>query len=230
MPALRALGLPGPSGEPDERQSRRAALVELLGISGNDADLQHTARTLALSYIDRPDSVPGTLAPAVLQVAAVNGDAALYDLYLAQMQARAGQPEEYYRFFNALGSFGDPALVRRTLEFSISPSVRTQDVGTLLAQVLSREASQDAAWAFTKAHLPALLERLGTFQGVPTIIGALGAFCSTERAADVRQFFERNPMSSASRSLQRSLERIDECAALAARQAVPLAAWLQAEP
>ena len=230
LPALRALGLPGPGVEPDERQSRRAALVELLGISGNDADLQQTARALALSYIDRSDSVPGTLAPAVLQVAAINGDAALYDLYLAQVEARAGQPEEYYRFFNALGSFSDPALVRRTLEFSLSPSVRTQDIGTLLAQLLSREASQEAAWAFTKAQWPVLLEKLGTFQGVPTIINALGAFCSAERAADVRQFFERNPMSSASRSLQQSLERIDECAALAARQTAPMAAWLRSQP
>ena len=229
MPALRALGLPGPAGEPDERQSRRAALVELLGITGNDPDLQQTARALALGYIDRPDSLPGTLAPAVLQVAAVNGDATLYDRYVAQTQAGASQPEEYYRFFNALGSFGDPALVRRTLEFSLSSSVRTQDVGTLLAQLLSRDASQRAAWEFIKTQWPVLIEKLGTFQGVPTIVSALGAFCSTEQAADVRQFFQTNPTSS-TRRLQQSLERIDECAALKDRQAAPMAAWLRAEP
>jgi aminopeptidase N len=227
-PSLRTLGVPGPSSDPDERQSRRATLLELVGITGNDPDVQRTARDLALGYISQPSSLPGTLAPAVLRVAAVNGDAALYDLYVAQTQKLVGQPEEYYRFLNALAAFRDPALVKRTLEFSISPAVRTQDTGTLIAQLMTRRASQDAAWEFTKAHWPLLMEKLGTFQGIPTIIGSLGAFCSVEKAADVRQFFVQNPVPSAARTLQQSLERIESCAALAGRQSGPMAAWLRA--
>ena len=68
-------------------------------------------------------------------VAGASGDAALYDRYMAQLQKVSGQPEEYYRFFNALSAFSDPALVQRTLAFAISPAVRTQI------------ARQPSAWA-----------------------------------------------------------------------------------
>ena len=40
---------------------------------------QRTARELAQRYIANPKSLPPTLAHTVLQVAAANGDSALYD-------------------------------------------------------------------------------------------------------------------------------------------------------
>ncbi len=225
-PALEALGLPGAPGDNDERQSRRGTLLGLVGMTGNDATYQTRARDLAVKYIADRNSLPGTLAPTVLRVGAVSADAALYDQYVAQVAKLAGDPEEYYRFFNALPSFRDPALVKRTLEFALSPAVRTQDTGTLIAGLLGRPSSRDAAWAFTKTNWPTITQKLGTFQGIPTIIGALSAFCSTEKAAEVRQFFIKNPMPSAERTLQQSLERIENCAALARRQSPALATWL----
>jgi aminopeptidase N len=150
----------------------------------------------------------------------------LYNQYLARLETLAAQPEEYYRFFNALPWFSDPALVQRTLKYAISPAVRTQDTGTLLAGLLTRPASREAAWAFIQAEWATLTQKLGTFQGIPTIIGALGSFCSTEAAAQVRQFFAKNPMPSAERTLQQSVERIENCAALVARQAPALTVWL----
>jgi aminopeptidase N/puromycin-sensitive aminopeptidase len=226
-PTLRAMGIPGDAREPDERHSRRAMLLELVGVTGNDPEVQHQARELALAYIAHPESLPGTLAPDVLRVAAVGGDAKLYDLYLAQVQKLAAQPEEYYRFFGALPWFRDPALIKRTLEFAVSPSVRTQDTGTLIANSIGRPWSQDMAWEFTKAQWPTLLQKLGTFQGIPTIISSLGSMCSTQKAAEVRQFFAKNPVPSAERTLQQAIERIEVCAALAERQSKPMSAWLQ---
>ena len=64
---------------------RRGTLLQLVGVTGNDPDVQRTARELARDYIADPRSLPPTLAPTVLQVAAVGGDAALYDQYLAQL-------------------------------------------------------------------------------------------------------------------------------------------------
>ena len=95
-----------------------------------------------------------------------------------------------------------------------------------IAGLIARPATQDAAWAFTKMQWPTLLQKLGTFQGIPTIVTSLGAFCSTEKAADVRQFFEKNPVPSAARALAQAVERIEACAALASRQSGPLAQWL----
>ena len=225
-PALETLGLPGDARDSDERQSRRGTLLALVGVTGNDPGYQKRARELAGKYIADRASLPGTLAPTVLRVAAISGDAALYDEYVAQVGKLAADPEEYYRFFNALPLFRHPALVKRTLDFAISPAVRTQDTGTLIAGLLGRAWGRDAAWEFTKANWPTLTQKLGTFQGIPTIIGALSAFCSTEKAGEVRQFFAKNPVPSAERTLQQSLERIENCAALVRRQSPVLTTWL----
>ncbi|MDA1184782.1 MAG: M1 family aminopeptidase [Acidobacteria bacterium] len=227
-PSLDALELPGRLDDTDERQSRRAALLGLIGGTGNDAQLQRRARELATGYLADPSSLPGTLVSTVLRVAAAGGDAEFYDAYLAKLDGLAANPEEYYRFFAALASFGDPALVQRTLEFAVSPDVRSQDTATLIGGLLGRPASRDAAWAFVQDEWPTLTQRLGTFQGIPGIIRALGSFCSTEAAAQVAEFFRHNAVASAERTLRQALERMDNCAALVARQSSALTSWLTA--
>ena len=228
-PALNTLGLPGNAGDSDEVQSKRATLLALVGITGDDPEVQRRARELAAQYIANPASLSPTLAPAVLQVAAVAGDRALYDQYVAQLDKLAAQPEEYYRFFAALSWFRDPALVSRTLEFVLSPGVRTQDTGTLIGGVMVRPWGAERAWAFTRTQWETLTKKLGTFQGIPTIVTALGAFCSSARAAEVREFFAKNPVPSAESGLQQSVERIETCAALDERQSKPFATWLAAQ-
>src|SRR5258705_1362682 len=49
-PELMTLGLPGNPSDPDDRQSRRATLLMLVGVTGNSADVQRQARELALKY------------------------------------------------------------------------------------------------------------------------------------------------------------------------------------
>ena len=136
--------------------------------------VQRRARELGAAFISDPASLPGTLVSTVLRIAAAGGDTELYDLYLAQLDGLAAPPEECYRFFSALPSFSDQALVPRTLEFAISSSVRTPDTATLIAGLMARSASGDATWQCVQAEWPTLTQKLGTFQGIPRIIRALG--------------------------------------------------------
>ena len=230
-PSLAALGLPGDADDDDDIQARRATLLSLLAVTANDSALQQRARAMAEQYLDDPGSLSGTLARTVLRVGALNGDADLYDRYMPSLGTLTSDPEEYYRFFSALPWFRDPALVSRTLEFALSPGVRTQDTATLIAVLLGQSWGQDAAWAFTRQQWNAITEKLGTsFQGIPALVSAVGAFCSAERATEVRTFFSASPVPSATRTLRRSLERIDACTALASRQSTALAAWLRSTP
>ncbi len=225
-PVLMALGLPGPTNDTDDRQSRRGTLLHLVGVVGNDPGVQATAREMALRYIANPNSVPSTLAPSVLQVAAVGGDAALYQRYLDQMKNPGVQPEQYYRYFNALAWFSDPALVKRTLEFAVSTEVRSQDASTLIGGLIVHPWSSDQAWEFTKERWPVLLKSLNIFQAIPDLVGSLGAFCSVSRATDVKEFLAKNSVPATARAAQQAVERIDSCVALDMRQSKPFAAWL----
>jgi puromycin-sensitive aminopeptidase len=226
---LESLGLPGRATDADGIQARRATLLMLLGDTADDTAVQQRARTLALAYLDDRSAVPPNVVGAVLRTAAAGGDRALYDRYVAELAKTRSTPEEFYRFFNALAWFRDPALVTRTLEFASSADVRSQDTSTLIGLLLNRPESQEIAWAFVKSHWAQLTEKLGVFQGIPGIVGALGGFCSTERANDVRAFFEKNPVPPAARGLQQAIERIESCVALDQRQSAPFTRWLSAQ-
>jgi aminopeptidase N len=225
-PALMTLGLPGPATDGDDRQARRATLLHLVGVTGNDPEVQRKARELARQYIADPHSIPATLASKVLTVAAVGGDAALYDQYVAQLGKHSAQPELYYQFFNALPWFSDPVLVKRTLEFATSPSVRSQDASTLIGPLLIRPSTSDIAWEFTKSRWPELLKTLNIFQAIPAIVQSFSGFCSVTRAADVKDFLAKNSVPAVARAGRQAVERIENCVALDMRQSKPFAAWL----
>jgi hypothetical protein len=225
-PALTRLGIPGDLNDSDDLQTRRATLLRLVGVVGDDPEWQRRARDLAIGYVQDSNSLPPSLASTVLQVAAVSGDRALYDRYVAQLATLGSQPEEYYRFFNALSWFRDPAIVNAALDLAISPTVRTQDTGTLIGGLIGRPWARTTAWEFTKAQWKTLIDKLGVFQGIPTIVTALGGLCTTAQAEDVKQFFAKNPVASVERGLQQAIERAEQCAAVDTRQSPALAAWL----
>jgi aminopeptidase N len=228
-PQLRALGLPGDAKDNDDTHMRRATLLELVGVTGNDPEVQNRSRELAAQYLKDSRSLPATIAATVLKVAALGGGRALYDQYVAKLGTLAAQPEEYYRFFSALSSFKDPALSKRTLEFALSPAVRTQDTGTLIASMMVQPWSQEMTWEFVKANWQTIVKSLGEFQGIPSIVESTGSFCSAPRAQEVRAFFDKNPIPSSQRAVQQSIERIENCVALKERQSKPLAAWISAK-
>jgi len=53
---------------------------------------------------------------------------------------------------------------------------------------------RDRAWLMIQERWQALSDKLGVFQGIPGIVDALGSFCTTAKAAEIRAFFERNPV------------------------------------
>ena len=159
----------------------------------------------------------------MLQVAAAGGDAALYDRYLAKMNASIATPEEYYRFFNALAGFDDPALRKRTLMFALNEA-RSQDTPLLLGQLLG--ADTDTAWTFVKSNWTALIAKVGTFQGMPYIVSSLGGGCSAASSTEIKKFFDDHPVPEAARALQQATERIAACVAVDQRQSAAFAKWL----
>jgi puromycin-sensitive aminopeptidase len=225
-PVLDKLGIPGPLTDSEEQQLRRAALIGLLGGAGDSPEVQRRARELAMDYLANPARLPGTLVSTILRTAALGGDTALYERYKARMQQVTADPEEFYRFFNALTSFRDPALMTRTLEFALSDDVRSQDTAALFQGVMERQPGRDLGWTFMKANWERIVKKLGSFQSLPGVIGALGSACSSSTAADAREFFKQHPVPAAERTIAQTLERIDNCAALETRQSPVVSAWL----
>ena len=224
-PLARELGWKPAPDEGDELRSLRPAVLSVLGRIGRDPDVLAQARKMTEEYLENPSSVDPTLAGTMINLtAAWSGDAALYDKLLAHLKT-AKSPQEYYRYLNSLTSFRDPALLRRTLEYALSPEVRNQDAAGFVGSVLSNLSGKELAWTFVKAHWDELQKKLTTSSG-RRVIAATRSFCDAQHRDDVRQFFTEHHVSSADRALQTSIEAINYCIDLKSQQEPNLAAWL----
>ncbi|HXO19554.1 MAG TPA: ERAP1-like C-terminal domain-containing protein, partial [Thermoanaerobaculia bacterium] len=223
-PAAQELGFAAAPGDSDDRKTLRATVFQALGNAG-DPQAIAAARRLAEQALHAPAAVDANLASAALRIAARNGDAALYDRFLAAMSA-APTPEWTFRFLSALTAFRDEALIRRSLDLALSPRLRAQDLPAFTSQLLANPAGQRLAWEFLKAHWPELQTRVVSFGGGGAV-GALGSICEAGMGGDVERFFAAHRAPGAERTVRHSLEDIRNCVELKSRQQKPLHDWLQ---
>lgn len=223
-PMLAKVGWTPATGENGDTRTLRADLVEILGQAGEDPDTIKEATKLARQYLQDPNSVDATLAPSVLRVAALGGDSALLDEYLAGLQ-RMKSPEQYYNVGFALTEFRGQPLVERVLQLAVSPQVRNQDAPHLISGVLANPEDQNAAWSWVKAHW-ADVEKKTTMSTGGEIVAATRNFCDATMRDDVQQFFTQHKVPSAERALKQAAEGVNACISYRSHQQGNLAAWL----
>jgi aminopeptidase N len=214
------------TGSSDNARALRAALLRELG-EVREPDALAAARRLVDQELATPKSVDPTLLDVAVNVAAANGDATLYEKYLARSRS-AVDPEDRYRFLNGLTSFTDPALVRRTMEYALGPDVRSQDTKIAIASLLANEAARDITWDMLRERWDAVQKKTGEFVGNTVIVNGLSSFCDARHAGEITAFFASHPVPDAERTLAQVLERINSCASLSAAQTPRLADWLLA--
>jgi aminopeptidase N len=223
-PSMKVIGWTPAADEPDERRLARAALLELLGTSGDPA-----ARRLARGIVERTlagsPHADTALADAAFRVASAAGDPALYARF-AERFANASSNADYQRFLYALIDFPQRELAERTLGVVTGGKVRINDYASAFSALLVNPATRDAAWSHMKAHWPELRTQVVSFGGRGAV-QALGSFCTPELRDDVRSFFAANEAPGAERAVAQSIERIDACVALRASQSPVVSRWLE---
>jgi hypothetical protein len=223
-PAMNDVGWEPKSGDTDETKALRARLFGALGYDARDPQALSEARKIADQELANPASVDRELAGGAFPLAALNGDAEFYDKVMAGLKT-AKSPEEYYMYFFTLPQFTDPKLLQRTLDFSISPDVRSQDALQLVTSVLANPAGQDLAWDFIQKHWPELEKAGGPFASAQ-VVGATSVFCDAGLRNQVTDFFSAHKVAAAERTYKQSIERINACVDLKSQQGSQLASWL----
>ena len=227
-PALTELGMTPRPADTDDIKLLRATLMGLLGGAARDAQVLTRARAIVQEELAKPGSVESTLLSLAVPLAAIEGDAALYEQYLARSRA-AVNPEERERYLYGLTSFTNPSLVARTIDLALSPDVRSQDAKLVIGQLLGNRDATDQAWKLVRERWDELQKKTGEFVGNTSIVGALGGSCDAGRAGEIEKFFATHKIPDAERTLQQSLESLRSCARFAAAQRPKLAAWLKAQ-
>jgi aminopeptidase N len=224
QPIMQDVGWEPKSGESDEQKTLRARVLTALGYDARDPNALSEARKIADKGLSDPSSVDHELAGGAFPLAALNGDAEFYDKLMAALKSTKS-PEEYYGYFFTLAQFGDPKLLQRTLDFAISPDVRSQDALQLVTGVLSNPAGQQLAWDFIRQHWTELEKAGGPFASAQ-VVGATSTFCDPSLRNEVTEFFNEHKVAAAERTYKQSVERINNCVDLKTQQEPQLASWL----
>jgi len=206
-----------PSDAPGVRNVR-ATLVRLLGNDGEDPQVIAFAKKTVADYMQKAQGIDPTLLDACFPVAAAHGDAALYDAFLAKLKTTSGSSQEYYRYFRSLAAFRDPALLKRTLEWTLGPDVRNQDMGIMM-RVLANPAGQQLAWTFIKDRYADIQNKAGeSIFGAQYAYYAVGAFCDPKSRGEAQQFLQEHAVPGLDRVGKQQLERVDQCIDLRQRE------------
>jgi aminopeptidase N len=217
-------GFESKPGDSDELKEMRSGLLNALGYDARDPGALAEGRKIAEKALLDPKSVDRELAGSAFRLAALNGDAAFYD-QLASGLKNPKSPEEYYMRLFTLAEFTDPALLQRTLDYAITPDVRSQDALGLITSVLRNPAGEKLAWDFIQSHWDAVQKAGGPFASAQ-VVGATGVFCSANMRDQVTDFFAAHKVEAAERTYKQSIERINNCVDLRAQQEPQLASWL----
>ncbi len=223
-PKMKEVGYESKPGDADETRTLRSRLFGALGYDARDPETLEEARKLADKAMEDPSSVDHQLAGAAFPLAALNGGPDFYDKVMTALK-NAKNPEEYYNYLFTLPAFGDPKLLERTLEFAISPDVRSQDALGLVTNVLGNPAGEKLAWDFIKKHWTELEKAGGPFASAQ-VVGATSVFCEAGMRDQVTEFFNAHKVEAAERTYKQSIERINNCVDLKSQQEPQLAAWL----
>jgi hypothetical protein len=226
-PVAKRIGWEPKPGESEDAKNLRPLLLNALGGQGRDPGAIAEAQKLADRALQDPGSVQSDLATDAFGLAASNGGPDFYDKIMAAMKG-SKTPEQYYLYFYTLPNFSDAHLVQRTLDFAISPAVRSQDSLGLIGNVMGNPDGQKLAWDFVRSHWEEVVKAGGPFASAQ-LQGNVGVFCDSAMKDQVQEFFSAHPSSAAERTLRQSMERINNCIAMKTQQSGQLASWLQGQ-
>jgi puromycin-sensitive aminopeptidase len=214
-PQLEQLGWQPAPDDSDARRLRRATAIRALGRLARLPEVVAEAQQGVERYWADAGSVDPNLVDVFIAIAAQNGSPALFDAYLEHMR-EARTPQDETRHLFGLATFEDPVLVQQALDLSLTPAVKTQDVGTLLARLLGNPVGKHQAWNFVRVQWQAVEDRLPPFMR-RRLVGATVNLGTAEARDEVAAFFAEHPVPGAERTLRQTLEQLDVLIALRER-------------
>jgi aminopeptidase N/puromycin-sensitive aminopeptidase len=223
-PILEDVGWESKRGERDEQKTLRARVFYALGYDARSPQVRERARKIADQALANPASIDRQLAAFAFEIAALDGDRAFYDKLLAAAK-NAKSPEEYYIALSSLAYFSDPKLLQRTLDYAVSPDVRSQDALRLISRVMHNPAGEKLAWQFILERWESVQKAGGPFAGAE-IVGAADSFCDAHMRDQVVDFYAAHKIEGAERTYRQSIESINNCVDLKSQQERQLSSWL----
>lgn len=224
-PVLRRIGTEGVSGEDPTVSLMRPRLMTWLGRDGRDPEIVDRARALADRFLKTPDGMDPALAEVALELAAADGDLELFETFRKRFES-AETPTERSLFLGALGSFGDPELQKKALNYSLEGPVRPNEIFSIGGGLTSSPEGRDDLYRFMTDNFDRVMQRIPPM--FASFLPMVASGCSLERLEHAEEFF-RKPEHSApgtDKTLAQVGEQVEDCVRLRQREGGSVAEFL----
>ena len=205
--SLARLGWEPRRGERQTEALLRASLIPMLARLG-DARVAERAQGLLGPLLRGRSGLHPDLHEPVMSAAAWAGGRGMH-AGLERAHRRAGTQEQKVRVLSAMCSFGDAGLLRRTLDFSRTPEVRSQNIHLPVMRVAANPRGRKVLWPWVRKHWTELSGKVG--RGNPLlarVVSSVGTASGPEDEARVRRFFKSHPVPGTERALEQAMERM----------------------
>ena len=151
-PQLEKLSWENREDDTSDEREKRQLVIGALGHTAAATEVRVEARRRILSHLDGTARLQPDVAGPIASVAAIEGDAALYDRYVSRMKdAQKTDPQEENRFRVALSDFRNPRIVERFAGSIFTDLIRDQDRAILLLRMHGLAHAREAAFRTLKA-------------------------------------------------------------------------------
>jgi alanyl aminopeptidase len=224
-PSLKRFGIARGRGEPDAVSLMRPGLLAALGVHAYEREIMDWARLAARRYMAHPDSVDASVAGTALNLAARDGDAALFDAYRLRFESTR-IPSERARFLAALGHFRDGALLTRALDYAVTGPLRPQEILTIPFNASETDDLKHQVWLWFMRAYKTIVARVP-----PYYLSDLPSFarcCETARIEHAKVFFSfaETQFPGTQEELAKVIEGTADCAGLRERQTPAVVRYL----
>jgi tricorn protease interacting factor F2/3 len=200
------LGWDQVKGEKSTTSLLRGQVISSLGRL-DDEEVVAEAKSRFANFLKTGQLNPDLRGP-VYSIIAWTGDSATYQKMLG-LYRKAPTQEEMVRLLSSLANFQDKKLLSKTLLFTLSKEVRTQNLFQPIARMVTNPQGKELVWPWIKQNWKGIVSRFGA--GNPLlnrIIGSVSIETDFKKEKEIKKFFTRHHVPGTEMKLAQTLERI----------------------
>jgi tricorn protease interacting factor F2/3 len=198
--------------EPQKSDKHTDALLRGFAISVlgkmNDDEVTDEALKRYNKFLKSPSSISPDLVEPILSIAAWNGNSKTH-AELTKLYKNAKTMEEKLRFLGALCGFKDTKLLLKSLDFSQTSQVRSQNMQLPIMKVAANPYGDKVLWSWLKKNWKNINKKVG--HGNPLfnrIVASITSVADDSMEKEIKTFFKKNPTPGTERTQSQTLERI----------------------
>jgi tricorn protease interacting factor F2/3 len=185
----------------------RGFAISVLG-KMNDDEVTDEALKRYKKFLKSPNSISPDLVEPILSIAAWNGNSKTH-AELTKLYKNAKTMEEKLRFLGALCGFKDKKLLLKSLDFSQTSQVRSQNMQLPIMKVAANPYGDKVLWSWLKKNWKNINKKVG--HGNPLfnrIVASITSVADDSMEKEIKIFFKKNPTPGTERTQSQTLERI----------------------